>query len=322
MQTDLVTGGAGFIGSHLVEALLAQGRRVRVLDDFSTGSPANLPTTGEALEVITGSVADADCVRAAVEGVARIFHLAALPSVPRSIEHPWPSHDAIANGGLQVLLAARAAGVRRVVMASSSSVYGDADTYPVDEAQVLAPISPYAVMKANNEHYAEVFSALYGMDIVRLRYFNVFGPRQMPGSAYAAAIPIFVEAMRRGESPPIYGDGTQSRDFTFVENVVQANIAAGDAPGAIAGAYNIAGGESISLLRVLDALNAILGTQLPPRFLPRRPGDIQVSFARIDRARDTFGYTPVVSVEEGLRRTVAWFTEAMVDDGSPLPATD
>jgi len=306
MKTALVTGGAGFIGSHLVHALLGKGYAVRVLDDFSTGNESNLAGMQGPLEVTDGSVCDSALLDKLFDGVDCVFHQAALPSVPRSIKAPWPSHEAIADGTLKVLLAARDAGVRRVLCASSSSVYGNARSYPVDETQPLAPISPYAVMKVNNEHYARVFHDLYGLDVVTLRYFNVFGPRQSPDSDYAAAIPIFIRCMQRGESPPVYGDGTQSRDFTFVENVVHANLLAAEAPGTIAGAYNVAGGDSIPVLSIVSMLNEILNTSLAPAFHPPRAGDIHTSYADITRAGEVFGYRLVVDVREGLRRTVAW----------------
>lgn len=310
MKTALVTGGAGFIGSHLVRGLLDSGYAVRVLDDFSTGFAHNLDGVDGALEVSKGSVCDRSLLDRLLSGVDCVFHQAALPSVPRSIEAPWPSHEAIVNGTLTLLLAARDAGVRRVVCASSSSVYGNAARYPVDESMPLAPISPYAVMKTNNEHYARVFHELYGLDAVCLRYFNVFGPRQNPDSNYAAAIPIFIRKMRQGEPPPVYGDGTQARDFTFVENVVQANLAVAAAPGVVAGSYNVAGGQSISVLTIIALLNDILGTALDPAFLPPRAGDIHTSYADVSKAVESFGFDPAVGTREGLERTVAWF-EAM-----------
>ena len=307
MKITLVTGGAGFIGSHLVRGLLKEGFAVRVLDDLSTGDESNLAGLVGSLEVVRGSICDQALLPQLMDRVDCVFHQAALPSVPRSIEAPWPSHEAIVNGTLQVLLAARDAGVRRVVMASSSSVYGNAERYPVDESQPLAPISPYAVMKTNNEHYARVFHTLYGLDAVCLRYFNVFGPRQSPDSDYAAAIPLFIRRMMNGEAPPVYGDGTQSRDFTFVENVVRANLLAAAAEGSIAGAYNVAGGQRISVLAIIEALNEILGTSLKPNHLPPRAGDIHTSYADVSKARSAFGYEPVIGVHEGLRHTVAWF---------------
>ena len=307
MKTALVTGGAGFIGSHLVCGLLEAGYAVRVLDDFSTGEPENLAGLDGSLEVTNGSVCDRPLLNALLDGVDCVFHQAALPSVPRSIEAPWPSHEAIINGTLTVLLAACDAKVRRVLCASSSSVYGNAEQYPVDESFPFNPISPYAVMKANNEHYARVFHELYGLDVVCLRYFNVFGPRQQPGSAYAAAIPIFIDRMLRGQRPPVFGDGTQARDFTFVENIVQANLAAAGSGNGIAGSYNIAGGQKISVLAIIELLNDILGVNLEPEFLPARPGEIHTSCADISRAREAFGYRPAIGIREGLQRTVDWF---------------
>lgn len=269
MARYLVTGGAGFIGSHLVRALIARGNAVGVLDDFSTGKRENLVGVEPLVELFEGDILDRDLVARAMRGADYCLHQAAIPSVPRSVADPWTTNRANVEGTLNVLVAARDAGVRRVVFASSSSIYGHAETMPVHEGLPRAPISPYGVSKATDELYADVFSEIYGLDVVALRYFNVFGPRQDPGSAYAAVLPIFLEKMLRGERPPVHGHGHQARDFTFVDNVVQANLRACQVEGAIAGAYNIACGNSTSVLELVDMLNALLGTTLPRS--PARP---------------------------------------------------
>src|SRR5947208_3940517 len=238
MRTCLVTGGAGFIGSHLVEALLARGDEVRVLDDFSTGDPANLDGVSRRIDLIQGDVCDLDTVQMSMKGVEVVFHQAALASVPRSVANPVATHRVCVDGTLHVLLAARDAGVRRVVYAASSSAYGNSARLPKSESDPAAPLSPYAVAKLAGEHYCAAFSEVYGLETVRLRYFNVFGPRQTPDSPYAAVIPLFIRAMTSGKSPTIHGDGTQSRDFTFVADVVQANLKAADAPAVSGNVYN------------------------------------------------------------------------------------
>lgn len=309
MGVHLITGGAGFIGSHLAEALLSQGRRVRVLDDFSTGRAGNLGTAaGAGPEIRSGTVCDADAVRSAMEGVEVAYHLAAMASVPRSVADPVGCHRVNVDGTLNVLLAARDAGVRRVVFSGSSSAYGD-DPAPLKHEDLpTRPISPYAAAKLAGEHYCRAFSAVYGLDTVVLRYFNVFGPRQDPAGPYAAAVPVFLTAMLAGRAPVVFGDGGQSRDFTYVDNVVSANRLAADAPGPFAGeAFNIAAGGAVTLLEVIDRLNALLGTAIRPEHRPARAGDIRHSAADITRARDRLGYRPAVGFAEGLARTVDWF---------------
>lgn len=306
MAKCLVTGGAGFIGSNLVGALLSAGHNVRVLDDFSTGHQRNLDGFLPDVEVVTGSICDRDVVFSAMHGIAYCFHLAAVPSVPRSVQDPLRSHEANVTGSLHVFLAARETGVQRVVYASSSSVYGRASVLPLQETLPRAPISPYGASKAAVEMYAESFSKVYGQDLVGLRYFNVFGPRQDPKSAYAAVIPLFIRKMLSGEAPPIHGDGMQSRDFTYVENVVSANLKAMDAPGPKAGVYNIACGATVSIRALCDILNSLLGTALAPVFEHARAGDIRDSLADISRAATAFGYAPAVPLREGLTRTIAW----------------
>ena len=304
MAQYLVTGGAGFIGGHLARRLCRDGHEVRILDDFSTGKRGNLDGLEDSVEIIEANILDRDAVRSAMRGVEVCLHQAALPSVPRSVADPWTSNRVNVEGTLNVFLAARDARVRRVVYASSSSVYGDADSYPVHEQMPRRPLSPYAVSKATAELYAESFSRLYGIDFVGLRYFNVFGPRQDPDSPYAAVIPKFITAMKRGERPVIFGDGQQARDFSAVANVVEANLKAASAPGNISGVYNVACGEPITLLQLVDALNAALGSNIEPELASPRDGDIKLSWAAIERARQAFGYEPVVTFEEGLEETV------------------
>ena len=303
----LVTGGAGFIGSNLAEQLLADGHEVRVLDDLSTGLATNVPPEAVFLE---GDMNDPDLLAKAVDGVEVVFHQAALGSVARSLDAPLVTNHNNIGGTLAVLDAARRAGVRRMVAASSSSVYGGVAPRPTVEAAALTPKSPYAVTKMAGEHYLRVYHELYDIETVALRYFNVFGPRQRPDSAYAAVIPRFVSALRAGESPEVHGDGLQSRDFAFVSDVVAANIAAGRAPAeACSGhAYNIAGGKEQSLLDLLDALNEILGVAIEPHHVDPRAGDVRHSSADLSAAARDLGYHPSVDFVEGLRRTVGWFT--------------
>ncbi len=308
----LVTGGAGFIGSHIVERLLAEGERVRALDNFSTGYRSNLELLaaryGDRLEVCEGDVAEpADC-RRAVRDVRYVVHEAALASVPRSLADPVGCHRANATGTLHLLQAAREAGVERFVYAGSSSVYGDSKKLPKDETIYPHPLSPYALSKLIGEEYLRQFQLHYGLSTVTLRYFNVFGPRQDPDSPYAAVIPIFVTHLVRGERPTIHGDGLQSRDFTFVDNVVDANLAACRVSGA-SGVYNIACGARTTLLELLDAIQAILGTSIPPIHTEPRAGDVRHSEADISRARRELGYAPRVALAEGLAPTVAHFRQ-------------
>jgi UDP-glucose 4-epimerase len=277
------------------------------LDDLSTGCRENLATVASEIDLIEGTICDPDTVKDAMRGIDCCLHQAAVPSVPRSVLDPVRSNRVNVEGSLNVFLAARDVGVRRVVFASSSSVYGNAGISPVHEDLPVSPISPYGVTKAACEHYARVFSALYGMDIVGLRYFNVFGPRQDPGSQYAAVIPIFITRMLRGERPPVHGNGRQSRDFSFIENVVAANVLACKAEGSIAGVYNAACGLETSILGLVALLNEIIGTKLEPEFESARSGDIRQSCASISRAQYTFGYKPRVTVGEGLKRSVDWY---------------
>ena len=309
MPKFVVTGGAGFIGSHVVRALIARGNAVTVVDDFSTGKRENLAGMAPLVELLEGSIEDRPLLARAMQHADYCLHQAAIPSVPRSVADPWASNRANIEGTLNVFVAARDAGVKRVVFASSSSIYGNTDQVPVSESLPRAPISPYGVTKATDELYGDVFAGLYGLDVVALRYFNVFGPRQAPDSAYAAVVPIFLSHMLRGERPPVHGHGHQARDFTFVDNVVQANLRACQAEERIAGAYNIACGASTSVVELVAALNALLGTNLPPDHQPARAGDILRSWADISKARKAFGYSPMVTLTEGLEKTIAWFRE-------------
>ena len=307
MGICLVTGGAGFIGSHLVEALLEQGREVRVLDDFSTGDPANLDDVSGRIDVIEADITDAATVQEAMRGVELVFHQAALASVPRSVANPMATHRACVDGTLNVLVAARDAKVRRVVYAASSSAYGNSERLPKTETDPTAPLSPYAVSKLAGEQYCAAFTEVYGLETVRLRYFNVFGPRQTPDSPYAAVIPLFMQALAEGEQPRVNGDGRQSRDFTFVGDVVRANLLAAEAPRASGKVYNVAGGRRITLLELLDCLGRIMGVEPEPRFVPARAGDVKHSQADIRRAWEDLGYRPETGIEAGLEECVAWF---------------
>ncbi|HVS37044.1 MAG TPA: SDR family oxidoreductase [Gemmataceae bacterium] len=306
MALHLVTGGAGFIGSHLVDALLARGDSVRVLDDFSTGSWDNLDAVRDRIEVIEGDITDPSVVRAAMRGVEVVYHQAALASVPRSVANPLATHRVCVDGTLQVLLAARDAKVRRVVYAASSSAYGNSARLPKRESDPTAPLSPYAAAKLAGENYCAAFSEVYGLETVRLRYFNVFGPRQTPDSPYAAVIPLFIRAMTAGQAPTVHGDGEQSRDFTFVEDVVQANLLAASAPGVIGRLYNVACGRRTSLLELIALLNELIGANMAPVHAAPRAGDVKHSLADIERARQELKYRPTTDMKEGLRRCLAW----------------
>jgi len=316
-RTWLVTGCAGFIGSHLVEALLHLGQRVVGMDNFATGHPRNLTMVRQAVgkkawrkfRFLRGDVTRlSDCRRAVrASAIHFILHQAGLGSVPRSIADPLRTHAVNVTGTLNLLVAARDAGVRRFVYAASSSTYGDSTGSPKREDQIGRALSPYAVSKHANELYARVFGRCYGMETFGLRYFNVFGPYQDPTSHYSAVIPLFIRAMMAGKAPTIYGDGTQSRDFTFVANNVHANLLAANQPGVGGQIFNIACGQRYSLLDLMDALNEILGTAIEPTFDHSRRGDVKHSLADIGRAQDLLGYTVQVDFLEGLRRTAAWY---------------
>ncbi|MCL4238247.1 MAG: SDR family oxidoreductase [Anaerolineae bacterium] len=305
--TYLVTGGAGFIGSHLVQALVGEGRRVRVVDNFSTGKRENLAQSQDAIDLFECSITDRPALAEAMRGVDYVFHLAALASVPRSVDDPLACHEHNVTGTLNVLLAARDAGVRRVVFAGSSSAYGDVESEFKTEDMLPNPLSPYAAAKLAGEHYCQTFTTVFGLETVTVRYFNVFGPRQDPLSTYAAVIPKFVTAMLRGEPPQVEGDGLQTRDFTYIENVVHGTLLACRTPGVAGDVFNIACSSRISLLEMIDLLNSLLGESIVPSFVAPRPGDVRHSRAAIDKAQRLLAYEPVVSFEEGLARTLAWY---------------
>jgi nucleoside-diphosphate-sugar epimerase len=305
MAKTLVTGGAGFIGSHLVDALLARGDEVVVYDNLATGSKENIEHVKGRITFFEEDIRDPQALAHAMKGVDYVLHEAALGSVPRSIADPALSNEVNITGTLNVLIAARDAGVKRLVHASSSSIYGDSDVHPKHEGLPFKPKSPYALNKVAAEEYCRIFFDAYGFETIALRYFNVFGPRQSPKGAYAAVIPLFVEAILNGRRPRINGDGKHSRDFTYVDNVVQANLKALGAPASAAGkAYNAGAGGEYSLLQLVAAINEATGQNIEPEFGPERAGDIKHSNASIDRARAAFGYEPNVTFEEGIRRTV------------------
>jgi nucleoside-diphosphate-sugar epimerase len=307
----LVTGGAGFIGSNLVGALAGDGHPVRVLDDLSTGRKENLDGVAGNVEVVLGDVRDRALVRGALDGVEVVFHLAALPSVARSVADPRASHEVNVDGTLNVLLAAGDAGVRRLVYASSSSVYGDTPVLPKHEEMPVSPRSPYAAAKLAGEAYCRAFSHVYPLETVCLRFFNVFGPRQDPASQYAAVVPRFVTRMLAGRPAEVTGDGRQTRDFTFVANAVQAcRLAASAGPEAVGQAMNVGCADRISVLDLVGLINDLLGQRLDPVFTPARPGDVRDSQASTDKAERLIGYRPQVPVREGLAATVRWFAGA------------
>ncbi len=308
MKTFLVTGGAGFIGSHIAEELVRRGERVRVLDNFITGKRENLAPLAGLVELIEGDIRSLKTCRSACEGVDFVLHQAALPSVPRSMKDPLLAHDINVNGTLNLLLASVGAKIKRLVFASSSSVYGDDFRLPQREGNEGKPLSPYALTKLIGEKYCQVFHEIYGLETISLRYFNVFGPRQDPSSQYAAVIPLFVTSVLAGQSPQIFGDGEQSRDFTSVANVVEANLLALDAPEeAVGTVFNIACGERTTVNVLAREICRLAGASLEPVYAEPRPGDIRHSFADITKARKFLGYEPVISFLQGLRATVAWY---------------
>lgn len=314
MGTYIVTGGAGFIGSHMAAYLIEAGHTVKVVDNMLTGKQSNLDylNTVGPYEYHNVSVADAEALKPVVAGADAIFHFAALPSVPLSVDDPLGTNHHCVDGTLGVLVAAKDGGVRRVVYSASSAAYGEADDPNITEQALPAPISPYGVAKLVGEYYCRAFTASYGLETVVLRYFNVFGSRQDPNSQYAAVIPKFITLMLDGKQPTIFGDGEQTRDFTHVENVVHANWLASSAEGAVGEVFNIATGTSISVIDMLDALNEILGTHIAPIHAPERQGDIKHSGASIDHARAKLGFEPVVSFADGVAKTVAWYKENAV----------
>ncbi|THF87145.1 SDR family oxidoreductase [Deinococcus sp. KSM4-11] len=318
MPSYLITGGAGFIGSHIVDALVQRGDHVTVFDDLSNGRLQNIAHHGDSVRFIQGDLRDFTAVQEAMIGIDYVSHQGALGSVPRSVVDPITTHDVNATGTLNVLQAARQAGVKRVVYASSSSVYGDTPTLPKVETMPTRPISPYALSKLTAEEYCRIFTRVYGLETVSLRYFNVFGPRQRPDSQYAAVIPRFIDAMSQGQRPVINGDGQQSRDFTYVSNNVQANLLAFSAPAdQVAGcAFNIACDDQQSLLELVAELNTLLGTTLEPEFRPERAGDVKHSRAGVTAAAAAMGYGPRVTFADGLRVTVEQSRKAVKESSS------
>jgi len=308
----LVTGGAGFIGSNLASALLAEGLGVRVLDNFLTGKKENLAGLaeryGDAFELVEGDLRDLEVTRRAAEGAEYVLHQGALPSVPRSVADPVLSNAINVGGTLNLLVAARDAGVRRVVFAASSSAYGDTPELPKRESMTPNPKSPYAAQKLAGEHYMRIFLEVYGLETISLRYFNVFGPKQDPASTYAAVIPRFITSVLSGTPPTVYGDGLQTRDFTYIDNVVQANLRACKAPKEACGkVFNIACGERISLLDILEIVYRLAGRRVAPRFESARPGDVRDSLADVSLAKGSLGYEPRIGFPEGLSRTFDYF---------------
>ncbi|MCU0706896.1 MAG: SDR family oxidoreductase [Pirellula sp.] len=309
MAKCLVTGGCGFIGSHLVRALLDAGHKVRVLDNLSTGKLANLEEVRTRIDLIEGDVTDPIAVKEALSGVERVFHQAALASVPLSLERPLDTHHACVTGTLTMLQASVGANVKRFVYAASSSAYGDQPTSSKRETDLPMPLSPYAVAKLAGEYYCQAYFHSFGLETVGLRYFNVFGPRQDPDSPYSAVIPLFVSRILGGERPSIFGDGLQSRDFTFVANVVHGNLLASERPNIGGRVINIADGGQTSLLQLLGILSKLLRREVEPEFLPARVGDVRESLADITLARRLLGYEPQVRLEEGLRRTIEYYRQ-------------
>jgi len=306
----LVTGGAGFIGSHIVERLLKDGKQVRVIDNFVTGKRENLNGHIAKLELVEGDILDLELVRKAVEGIEVIFHQAALRSVPLSVDNPLATNEVNTQGTLNILLAARDSGVKRVVYASSSSVYGDSPRLPKTEDQATAPISPYAVSKLAGENYCSVFTKVYGLETISLRYFNVFGPRQDPRSQYAAVIPKFISRALKGKPLEVHGDGLQSRDFTYIDDVVQANLLAAAAEKGVGEAFNVAKGKAYSLLDLIAALSRILGKNLQWVHTPSRQGDVRHTLADISKARRVLGYKVHTEFEQGLYQTYRHLNES------------
>jgi len=311
MATYLVSGGAGFIGSHLVEELVRRGERVRVVDNLSTGKRQNIAHLSS-VEFVEGDLADLDVAQRAVAGIEYVLHQAAIPSVPRSVEDPITSNRANIEATLNILVAARDAGVRRLVYAGSSSAYGDTPTLPKVETMATAPLSPYALQKLVGEQYCQMFTRLYGLETVTIRYFNVFGPRQDPSSPYSGVISLFISALCDGRQPTIYGDGEHTRDFTYVANVVDGVLRACTAAEASGEVINVATGGRISLNTLFNTIRQLVDASVDPIYSAPRPGDVKDSQADISKARRVLGYEPIVSFEEGLARTVAWYRDSHV----------
>ena len=309
----LVTGGAGFIGSHIIRGLLERGEQVRVLDNFATGKREHLVPLQGRIEVIEGDIRYLNNVQEATKSADYVIHLAALPSVARSVRTPIESNDVNVHGTLNLLIAARDAGVKRVIYAASSSAYGNSPTLPKVETMPSDPLSPYAINKLAGELYCKVFTKVYGLEAVSLRYFNVFGPRQDPSSQYSAVIPRFIQALLAGEQPVIFGDGEHSRDFTYVQNVVEASLLACTAPGVAGETINVACGQRVTLNKLVEMICGHLGKNITPRYEEPRAGDVRHSLADITKAETLLRYKPVIGMEEGVRRTIEWLRG---DDGS------
>lgn len=306
-ETYIVTGGAGFIGSHIAERLLREGNRVRIIDNFATGKHVNLAHLKGDLQVHDVSITDRETLAPIFEGVDYVFHQAALASVPRSVADPMSTHEANVTGTLNVLIAARDAGVKRVIYAASSSAYGGVEVEAQDETLPPHPLSPYGVSKLAGEYYCQSFTHVYGLETVALRYFNVFGPRQDETSQYSAVIPRFISTMMDGKPPTIYGDGKQSRDFTYVDNVVHGNLLALNAPEASGEVMNLAVGGSVTLLELVGKINGLLGTSFEPLHEPERAGDIKFSRADLTKVTELLDFAPIADFDEGLARTIEWF---------------
>jgi len=312
MERFLVTGGAGFIGSNICRTLVDQGCFVRVVDNLSTGKRSNLDGLADRIEFIEADMGDRDVAYAATEGIDVVLHQGAIPSVPRSVDDPLATHVHCVDATFQLLLAARDRQVRRFVYAASSSAYGDSDVLPKDETMAPNPKSPYAVAKLTGEYYARVFAEVFGLETISLRYFNVFGPHQDPASQYAAAIPAFVTAILNDRPPTVYGDGEQSRDFTYIDNVVHANLLAARADHTAGQVVNVACAEKITVNAIIRMINDILGKDIAPHYAPPRPGDVKHSLADITRARELLGYEPIVDFRTGLTRAIDWYREHLV----------
>ena len=306
-----MTGGAGFVGSHIAATFAARGARVRVIDDLSTGHAENLDEIGGDIDFVRGSLNDEATLKRALEDVELVYHEAAIPSVPRSVDNPRETHRACAEATFSLLLAARDSGVRRVVYAASSSAYGDQPTLPKVETMPPDPLSPYAAAKLIGEYYCQVFTRTYRLETVCLRYFNVFGPRQDPSSTYSGVISRFIDALATGHTPVIYGDGEQSRDFTYVANVVDANVRAAETTGGVGQVINVANGGRVTLNELLDRLKQIMGkAEVEAEYREPRVGDVRHSLADITRAREFLGYEPLVGLDEGLRHTIDWWKQS------------
>lgn len=307
MANYLITGGAGFIGSSIAANLIKRNEKVRIIDNFSTGNMSNIEPFLDKIELFKGDLRDIKTVNKAVDGIDFCFHEAALPSVARSVEDPLGSNEVNITGTLNLLIACRNQGVKRVVYAASSSAYGDTPVLPKQEDMFPSPLSPYAITKLTGEQYCRVFYSLYKLETIALRYFNVFGPNQDPTSEYSAVIPKFITAMLKGNSPTIYGDGEQSRDFTYIDNVIDANLLAIQTQNGLGQVFNAACGARISLNELVEAINNILGTNLKPNYAEPRLGDVRHSLADISNIRDCLGYEPQISFMEGLKRTIEWY---------------